>query len=320
MHEESSIFKPSGKELQQIFYYYGIEDDDKIICPFHDDNHPSCHIDYSIGTFRCYACGVNGDAFKFVQLANPKINDLDCLILYHAILNSKRVKSLKIDKLRATKQNKQVKNKDELLELAHDYYYGLKTVNWFKIKSEYKDYMINRGYTPYMLNRCKVKLTITNNSYPLIIPIFDNDVFRGYQCRTTNKVIEKKRKYLYNEGFSRVDTLGGNYKSNTVVLCEGYLDMLKLRQFGLKYVAAIFGWKITSKQIEKLRAAGVENIISALDTDKPGRDGTDYLKNFFNVIEFQYPKGVKDAGELTKQQFETAYNKTKSLFRRRRNK
>jgi DNA primase len=317
MHDDT--FKPSGKELQQVFYYYGVEADDKIVCPFHNDHRPSCHVDYNFGTFHCFACGAGGDAFKFVKLANPKLNDLDCLILYYAILNSKKVKGLKITKMRKVNAVKQAKNKEDLLEIAHDYYYGLKSINWFKVKSEYKDYMLKRGYTSQMLNRCKVKLTITNNSYPIIIPIFDNGVFRGYQCRTTNKVIEKRRKYLYNEGFSRIDTLGGNYINKTVVIVEGYLDMLKLKQFGLKYVTCLFGWKMTSKQLDKLRAAGVKNVISALDTDRAGRDGTDYLKNFFDVIEFQYPKGVKDAGELTKQQFDAAYNKTKSLFRRRRN-
>jgi DNA primase len=318
MHTEY-IFNPGGEELQKIFIYYGIELDDQIVCPFHNDHRPSCHIDFINGRFHCFACEAKGNAFNFVQLANSKLSDLKQLLLYHAILNSSKVSKIKIPKInKSVKSGKDLYTPEDELFLAHDYYYGLKSVNWHDVQSEYKDYMINRGFTSKTLNLIKAKLTITNNKYPLIFPIMDNGEFKGYVCRTTDKQTEKDRKYLYNKGFSRNNTLGGDYKNKVVVLCEGYMDMLKLKQFGLKNVAAIFGWKITSKQIEKLRAAGVKTIISALDMDKPGRDGTDYLKNFFNVIEFQFPKGVKDPGELNKKQYNLAYKKTKLLFRKGR--
>jgi DNA primase len=311
-----TTFIPNGNDLKKVMYYYGVEIDEKIICPFHDDHHPSCNIDFDSGTFYCFACGASGNAFHFVQLANQKISDLNQLILYHAILNSKKVRKLKVDKIEVNKKNRH-QDKELDLDIAHDFYFGLKSVDWKKEHNEYKAYMMNRGFTPKTLDLIKAKLTVTNARYPLIFPIFDLDQFKGYVCRTTNKVVEKQRKYLYNTGFSRIDTLGGNYNNKVVVLVEGYMDMLKMRQHGLKYVAAIFGWKITSKQIDKLRAKGVKTIISALDMDKPGRKGTDYLKNFFEVIEFQFPKGVKDPGDLTEDQFKIAYDKTKKLFRRK---
>jgi DNA primase len=312
-------FNPGGIELQKIFIYYGIELDTQIICPFHEDHRPSCHVDLESGRFHCFACEAKGNAFNFVQLANSKLNDLQQLLLYHAILNSSRVSKIKIAKInKSVKDNKDLYSKEDELFLAHDFYYGLKSVNWYDIQSEYKDYMINRGFKAKTLNLIKAKLTITNNNYPLIFPIMDNGEFKGYVCRTTDKRVEKDRKYLYNKGFSRNNTLGGDYKNKVVVLCEGYMDMLKLKQFGLKHVAAIFGWKITANQVDKLRAAGVKKIISALDMDRPGREGTDYLKNFFDVTEFQFPSGVKDPGELNKKQFEIAYKKTKLLFRRGR--
>lgn len=313
---EPVYFNPDGNDLKRIFFYYGIELEEKIVCPFHDDHRPSCNVDFASGTFHCFACGVGGNAFQFVQLANPKINNLKQLILYHAILNSKKVSKLKVDKIKVASR-KDLKDKEYDQDLAYDYYFGLKTTNWREERNEYKSYMLKRGFTSKTLSSCKAKLTITNERYPLIFPIYDLDQFRGYVCRTTNKNVEKQRKYLYNTGFSRLDTLGGNYDNEVVVLCEGFMDKLKLQQFGLKYVAAIFGWKITAKQIEKLRAKGVKTIISALDMDKPGRDGTDYLRNFFEVIEFQFPKGVKDPGDLNDDQFKIAYNKTKTLYRRK---
>lgn len=313
-------FSPDGNDLRKVMYYYGLELDDKIVCPFHDDNRPSCHLNYDEGYFHCFACGASGNAFDFVRLANTEINELNQLILYFSILNSKKVSKLKVSKLAVTKRKQVLEDKETELELAYDYYMGLKTENWKKVKSEYKDYMVKRGFTASALNMTGAKLTITNSRYPLVFPIYDLEQFKGYVCRTTNKLVEKDRKYLYNKGFSRIDTLGGNYDNETVVLVEGYMDALKMRQFGLKYVAALFGWKATRIQIDKLKAKGVKTVISALDMDKPGRKGTDYLKNFFDVVEFKFPKGVKDPGDLNQQQFDKAYLQTKKLFRSGRKK
>lgn len=77
---------------------------------------------------------------------------------------------------------------------------------------------------------------------------------------------------MYNEGFSRATTLCGTYtKGKVVVICEGYMDMLKFKQFGLKNVVAILGWKITAEQIAKLKKAGITHVISALDNDECGK-------------------------------------------------
>ena len=101
------------------------------------------------------------------------------------------------------------------------------------------------------------------------------------------------------------------------MLVEGYMDKLKMNQFGIKHVCAILGWKVTQQQIEKLKEQGVTTIISALDMDSCGRKGTEYLKNFFDVVNFQYPPGVKDAGDMTYKMFVKANEKTKKLLRRK---
>lgn len=309
------IFNPGETELKRVLMYYGIVDDDKVLCPFHDDKNPSMHINE--GMFNCFACGASGDALSFVKLANPKLNGLDQLVLYHKIINSKKVRGIKAGNKRRSKKKKEV---DKLyhLNLAKDYYFGLKSMDWRKDNSKEKMYMLSRGFTASALNECKAKLTYTSDNYPIIFPIFDMNEFKGYVCRTMDKNVEKKRKYLYNKGFSRRDTLAGRYDSKVVVMVEGYMDMQKLRQFGLKYVVAILGWKVTSQQVEKLKKKGVETIISALDTDSPGEMGTDYLHNFFNVVRFQFPKGAKDPGDLNEDQFKVAYRKTKALYRRRK--
>lgn len=269
-------------------------------------------IDLVEGSFYCFGCGEAGDAFKFVKLLNPKLNDLQALRLYVRILKSKRCRKLK---LKVSKKER--KDDVEQLQIAKRYYKGLATVNWEKNSivnynemDPVRDYMKQRGFNPKTLNNCKAKLTY-NNSYPIIFPMLDNGKFKGWVCRTNNKTIEKKRKYLYNEGFSRATTLVGNYgKKKFVYVVEGYMDMLKMRQNGCHNVVAILGWKATDEQINKLKNAGITDIISALDNDECGRKGTRYLKKFFNVHRFRYLKGIKDPGEMTKELFEKMNKKT----------
>lgn len=313
-------FNPSGNDLKKVMYYYGIPTDEQIVCPFHDDSRPSCHVNYDEGIFHCFACEVSGNAFQFVKLANPKLSGMNQLKMYFGILKSKKVSKLKLHKKKGKLAQSKKVSKEEDMQMAYDYYYGLKTQDWRKVDNPYKDYMLKRGFTEKALNLCNAKETYTDPNYPIVFPIMDMDTFKGYVRRTQNKHFEDKaNKYLYNKGFSRLDTLAGRYDSEVVVLCEGYMDMLKLRQYGLKHVAAILGWKLTAKQLDKLRARGVKTVISALDMDEPGRKGTDYLKNFFEVVEFQFPKGVKDPGDLTEKQFKIAYNKTKRVLRRKLN-
>ena len=301
-----------GDALAKVLHYYNYpSDEEKIVCPFHEDVFPSMQVNYSTGSCFCYGCQKTFDTLSFVKQLEHIDDDLVACIKLAKIMTSKQVSKIKAKQVNVKRSD----NKQMLIE-AEDYYYNLKTVNWQQEHSNELKYMLARGFKRKTLNMCKAKYTY-NSSYPIIFPMFDNDVFKGWVCRTTLKSIEKRRKYLYNEGFSRATTLCGTYtKGKPVVMCEGYMDMLKFKQFGLQNVVAILGWKITAEQIAKLKAYRITTVISALDADECGRKGTAYLKNFFKVVQFSYPKGTKDAGEMTQKQFEIAYSKTKAKFRK----
>ena len=139
--------------------------------------------------------------------------------------------------------------------------------------------------------------------------------FKGWVCRTMIKSIEERRKYLYNEGFSRATTLVGNYGTKDYVfVVEGYMDRLKFVQFGEDNVVAILGWKISPQQIQKLKDKGITKIISALDNDDCGKRGTEFLKKSFKVTRFTYLKGIKDPGEMTQESFNKMFKRTMKIF------
>ena len=311
--------KYGGKELAKVLIYYGIIGDVtstsfSIICPFHDDVNPSMRIDLIEGSFFCFGCNCTGDALDFVKKANPKLSDLQSCILLEQILHSEE-----INKLQIKCRRKRKKQSRAALAEAHDYYYGLKTTDWQNVDSkeelEIVEYMYKRGFSRRALNVAKCKYNY-NIAYPFIFPILDNGKFMGWVGRTMNTHVEKKRKYLYNDGFRKRDTLCGNYEENCIpVICEGFMDYLSLRTRGhVKNVVAILGWHISDEQVNKLKAKGITTVISALDNDDCGKRGTEYLKKFFNVIRFDYPQDKKDSGEMSEEEIKMALKRTRRAY------
>lgn len=314
--------KCGGNELAKVLWYYNLIPDiasstQKIVCPFHSDVNPSMIVNFEDGSWFCFGCGESGDAIKFVKLMEKMqngSNDLQAYKKYLQILKSDKCSDISLNMNRIKKKAPQ----RELYDQAYDYYHGLKKVNWRDSDEseviEAKSYMKNRGFKPKTLHKCQAKVTY-NKSYGIIFPMLDNGKFKGWVCRTMIKSIEQKRKYLYNEGFSRATTLVGNYGSKDYVfVVEGYMDRLKFVQFGEENVVAILGWKMSSEQIKKLKDAGVTKVISALDNDECGKKGTKYLEKFFDVTRFSYLKGIKDPGEMTQESFDKMFRRTMEKF------
>lgn len=319
-------FELGGKELAKVLFYYGLIPDVntseyKIVCPFHEDMNPSLIVNLEKGTWYCFGCNKSGNAFDFVEGIEVKRNvkGIKLLKKFFHILNSEKVEHLKYNPKIKTK-----KESEELYNMAWDYYYGLRRVDWkttdIEEAVEVKKYMLKRGFKASTLNKAQAKITY-NKQYQLIFPMLDNGVFKGWVCRTNIPEVEQKRKYLYNGGFLRRNTLVGNYAGcNYVFVVEGFMDRLKFVQFGVDNVVAILGWKMSREQEKKLRDAKVEYIISALDNDTCGKKGTEYLKNIFpgKVIRFTYLKGIKDPGEMTKELFDKMYTKTMNKLKESR--
>lgn len=311
-------------ELAKVLWYYNLipnvyDPVQKIICPFHSDVNPSMSVDLNKGTCYCFGCNEYFDAQSFVLKMENKyhgLNDLKAIQMYFKILKSKKCSDVHIERVF---KNYKRPNKKQLYDEAYDYYHGLKKIDWkYDLSEEVEEaysYMHNRGFSADTLNKCKAKITY-NNSYGLIFPMMDNGKFRGWVCRTMKKEIEAKRKYLYNEGFSRANTLVGDYGSESYVfVVEGYMDRLKFIQYGVDNVVAILGWKMSAEQERKLKDKGITHVISALDNDECGRKGTKYLQTIFDVTRFAYIKKVKDPGDMSEENFKKMYRRTMIKYR-----
>lgn len=317
-----------GEKLAKVVLHYKLvpsidSSRMKVMCPFHKDLNPSMSVNFNEGFFYCFGCGEKGGPEKFVSLMEAKAgkNSLEQMLEYNRILKGEG-KHVDFKMLpEATRSSLR-----SLYDQAYDTYHGLKTVSWSSPESLEEemclDYMEHRGFTAESLAECGAKVTYREN-YPLIFPMNDNGVFKGWVCRTTDPIVAKRRKYLYNKGFSRRTTLVGNYgqklldgcEAKYVIAVEGFMDRLKFVQFGVKNAVALLGWRATGDQILKLKDAGVSTIVSALDNDEYGRKGTRFLEDHFNVVRWQYLKGIKDPGDMDLLSFTKMMRKTKQKLR-----
>jgi len=274
----------------------------KVICPFHGDKNPSMLINLDEANFYCFGCGAHGSSYELIKQFYPSYNQFEIVRCAKRIVGHREQKK--------ERNIIQVAEKKLNMAAVRDYFFNLPEVNWYKVDDPVKEYMKKRGFKMSTLNMAGARINATD-SYKIVFPILDNGVFRGYVGRTTVKEIEEQRKYIYNTGFRRSKTLAGVYSGSSVLVVEGFLDMLKARQNGVKSVVAVLGWKMSDKQREKLLHRGIRNVICGLDNDKAGEKGYAYLKtlNEFNVVRLHYPKDIKDFGDVDKKVFNAAIKK-----------
>lgn len=315
-----------GEKLARVLSYYGLIDEvhsqvEKIVCPFHGDVNPSLKVDFGSGDWFCFGCQRRGKALDFVKeaerLDDPKLNDIQVFMIYNDILDGSAVGGRINFKVKTKAERK--KESRELYDIAYDFYHGLSKVDWKHPSSdearEVLGYMRSRGFTAEDLQRVRAKVTYSK-PYELVFPIMDNGKFRGWVSRTDDPEVAKYRKYLYNKGFRRAATVVGEYDSKSpLFIVEGFMDRLKLLHCGIDNVVAIFGWKASDTQIRKIKAAGIEHVISALDNDDCGRKGTDYLKKHFKVTRFCYLKKFKDPGDFNKKSCDIMLARTMQRYR-----
>lgn len=112
--------------------------------------------------------------------------------------------------------------------------------------------------------------------YRAIIPIRDESgnvvAFGG---RSTGSWLPKYKNSPTTEFYKKSEILFGedsaDYSSGTMILCEGYMDCLTLRDKGIGNSVAVLGTALTEEHVAFLRGRGIGRLILLFDTDEPGR-------------------------------------------------
>jgi len=275
-----------------INHYYNLTYADTgnitLVCPFHEDENASLSINLKAGLLYCFGCSWKGDIIDFIakreginrlqamQRASKLGNGLTQILDYPIKSNSSK----------------------RLLKEAYKEYQRGYSIDW-----NTSNYLRGRGLKAETLKAVGAKFYPDEN-YDCVIPIRDNGRFAGYVKTGQNQT----PKYMYSRGFKRGQILWGNYEPGIVFVTEGVIDYLKALQFGQNNLVCLMGWKASQVQIDKLKSV-TDKIVCALDNDDKGREGVEYLRKYFNLVEFPYSEGVKDIGEMSKKMFDASLDR-----------
>ena len=294
-------------------------------CPFHNEKTPSFTVSPSKGIYKCFGCGVSGNAVNFVmeheQMSYPEA--LKYLAKkYNIIVEEKEVskdEKLKINKREALFLVSQFA-KEQFIKNLHETDEGKSVgLGYFKSRGISSDMLdrfglgysfeerhhftkiaLEKGYRKDNLIDSGLTSEKNNNLFDrfsgrIIFPIHNltgRTIGFGARILQPNK---KAAKYLNSpetDIYHKSDVLYGLYlakramiQKDNCFLVEGYTDVISLHQKGIENVVASSGTSLTSGQI-KLIKRFTPNITVLYDGDDAG------IKASFRGIDLILKEGM----------------------------
>ena len=290
----------------------------KALCPFHTEKTPSFIINPERQTWHCFgACGVGGDVIELV-IKIEKINFSEAL----KILAQRA--GVQLNNNSGPDKNSRLY---EINFEACEFYKAQLELPEGKKAKEYIDKRgINDeasetfefGFSPYTNSNLVSKLTAIgfkeieiiqsglaikreNNQVRdffygrLMIPIKNsNGRVIGFGARVLD---DSNPKYINTPSTPIFDKKSVLFwlsvaskairEDNSVVVVEGYLDVITAHQFGFKNVVASMGTALTANQVGSLKSR-TNNFVLAMDSDSAGREAVlRSLRNTYRVFERQ---------------------------------
>ncbi|MCK9518404.1 MAG: DNA primase, partial [Dehalococcoidia bacterium] len=294
------------------------------LCPFHTEKTPSFYVFPERGNWRCFgSCGEGGDLFTFVQ----KRENLDFRGALRELAREAGVqlsaesaeRRSRLDKLgsvmSAAVEYYQRCFREATGAAARDYVFkerGLteKAVDAFRIgwaPDEWRGlraYLSGRGYDERDMLDAGLLVEPEGGREPydrfrgrVIIPIADE---RGHYVAMGGRGLHgEEPKYLNSpqtELFDKGRTLFGLYQaaeairaSGTVVVVEGYMDVIGPWQAGFQNVVATMGTSLTEHHVTLLRRFA-RKVVLAMDPDAAGAAAAERAGSLF--LSFSTPEAM----------------------------
>lgn len=318
------------EQIIDLLNYIGVDkiidrpnrDNIQMCCPIHGESNPSSGISVEKQVFNCFSCHFRGSIPYFLFKA---CDDFKNLKEAEEFLEERYgVEYAEIDRsiTRGLRRyGEEIECEEKRFELPK---YELAP---FKSgKTTYK-YILDRGFTKktvkeYMLGKDEDNKTVT-------IPLFWSDnVLAGI----VGRYIDPNRPH--NQRYKIYKCPTGNIlyplhtfkpKDTTVVIVEGILDGLWLRQNNINYGLATMTNHISNEQLRILTEDyNIDTIIDMSDNDDMGEKFSAYLKRVckrrglnYLTCKHLYPSGKKDPQECTKEELLTMINGAKSSLHKR---
>ena len=325
------------------------------LCPFHSEKTPSFNIYSENGSFYCFGCGAGGDVITFVM----KIENLDYMEAvrflaqragmtmpdtgYDDSMNRLRTRIYEANR-EAARFFYNCLNSPEGAE-ARNYLAGRqlspKTVVRFGLgyspKSRYSlcNHLKGKGFKENEIVAANLAFQSKSGkgiydrfSDRVMFPIID---LRGNVIAFGGRLMgDGKPKYLNTSDtlvFKKSNNLfslnnAKNSGERTLILCEGYMDVIAVNQAGFQNAVATLGTALTSEQAVLMKRYADEVVI-CYDADEAGQKATaraiELLRNAgIQVRVLTVPEG-KDPDEFIKKHGENGGAAFKNLLEKSKN-
>ena len=275
------------------------------LCPFHGEKTPSFTLYPDTSSFYCFGCGAAGDAITFIK----RIENLDYIdaVKFLADRAGMSMPEREVDDTTTKLRTRILEANRAAARLYHKVLYspmGKVALDYYHARG-YTDATIKHfglGYAPadqfYFLRDelrkqgfhdeelCAAFLTKRgkNSVYDIfrnrvIIPIID---IRGNVIAFGGRVLDdSKPKYINTSdtlAFKKTNNLFAlNFakaSAETLILCEGYMDVIALHQAGFTNAVAALGTSFTADHAN-LIARYAKEVILIFDADAAGKKAAD---------------------------------------------
>ena len=278
-------------------------------CPFHNDDTPSFTV-WENGTWKCFGCGVGGDLINFRAL----FEHLTCSEVVGKFCSELN--------LETTKDDSYLYHSDPLIDSIRKAELKKEEIELPSLDPNlFKEYQQNRAtllrqeqWQNETLNEFEIGFCLNplDELYGRItIPIYDK---HGNLVTIAGKRIDgiksRKYKFLYNIDKSYLlynlhKAAPYIYEKKELIIVEGFKDVWRAWETGLKNVVATMGGIPSDSQLDLLLKYGKYNLVIALDNDEAGQKGAvkvvNALSTFCKIRKIDF-SGHKDFGECTQEE------------------
>ena len=283
------------------------------LCPFHNDKNPSFCVTPHMGIYKCFSCGEAGDALKFImKTRNIDFKDLIVELanrfgfeVPQSHSKDSGYKELKEQMLKATRaaaiyyNNLLLKNSDENAETANKYlekrginseiikkfYIGVAsksaTILYDELRKDFSNDVLEKagliiksekgGYIDRFRNRVIIPIQSESGEFVAFGARALEDGQNPKYLNSSDSLIYNKSKILYGL-YTAKDAIR---QEDSVILMEGYFDVISSQAHGIENCVASCGTSLTSDHVKLLsRYTKSRKIYLSFDTDSAGQKAT----------------------------------------------
>lgn len=305
----------------------------KGLCPFHNEKTASFTVYHDTQSFYCFGCGAGGDVITFVK----KIENLDYidavkLLAQRAGMQMPDDKSY--DDTLAKRRRRMLELNRETAKFFHSYmmsaegkigldyflnrglslntikHFGLgfapnswdKLMNHLKEKGFTYSEMVeagvikkgNKGYYDNFRNRVMTPIIdVRGNVIAFGGRVLDDS--KPKYINTSDTLVYKKTNELFALNYAK------DSGEDSLILCEGYMDVIAMHQAGFKNAVAGCGTALTNEQV-RLISRYTKEVILAYDADEAGQKALNKAIELFKQtdVKTRIPNlsGGKDPDEI----------------------